>query len=358
MLSVVWSPHCGHLIWTVSSFWFFLTTDENWRNKNPPPKVVTISKSTRANKSLLNPSVEACKSIISLKNGHLSFGKPSIQTFNTCPFDSVYSVVAGMYTDFEMVKNQIDQIENCEFSKMVSQMFDDDSKALKPISMAVKQNSLLRQRNKILNNIFEGTKRIVEFDNMRSINCSANVNYIIQKMLPTDLFSYTRKKQCDCCVETHISKRCFIDINFEEYALSPIQSLNECLLNAILADKRTVCPCGGSRNIVETNFSSFIMIDLQLEYRIKTISLNDIPKTLNLFGVEFALYGCIEYIGEDIHFSQNSPDDDSEQSIGHYVAHIYRRNNLWELYDDLKSHVPKSNTIAKVKGQVLFYVKK
>lgn len=130
-------------------------------------------------------------------------------TYNTCAFDSLYNIVAALYADFEEIKNEIDEIKSeCKFSEMISAMFDGVSKP------AIKNNSLLRQRNLILKSIFEGTSRTTEFDKgLITIDCAANSNYIIPKALPTKLYSYIRKKQCDECDYAIVSHRCFVDIN-------------------------------------------------------------------------------------------------------------------------------------------------
>lgn len=325
----------------------FLSTldEEDWRKKNPKSKIVSTSR--RAIQSILNPTVAATKSIILLKNGHLSIGETSIQTIFTCPFDSLYAIIAAMYADFEEIKNKIDQHQpGCQFSGMVTLMFNNEK------SLAVKQNSLLRQRNKILKNIFEGSERITKFGSgLCSINCSANVNYIIPKALPGNLYSYTRKKHCLQCHDELVSNRCFVDINMENFARKTIQNLNECVLDTLISERSSTCPCGGLRKVTHTEFSSFIMIDLHLEDRIRETTLKEIPQTMNILGVGFAIFGCIEFIGDD---SEVLNVDDQ---IGHYVSHIFRNNKRWERYDDMHSKITTSDTNGKLKAQILFYIK-
>lgn len=295
---------------------------------------------------MLNPTVEACKSVILLKNGHLSVGKTSIQTLNTCSFDSIYTMIAAIYADVEAVQNQVNEIHSdSKFSKMIISMFDGDKK------LATKQNSLLKQRNEILKSIFDGTTRISEFGNgLISVNCNANVSYMIEKALPASLYSYVRKKQCNDCGEERDSKRCFVDLNFEQFEARSIRELNSCLLDSLISEPTTACACGGLREVKETKFSNFIMIDLQLKHRITKMSLNDIPSKLNILGIIFALFGCIEYIGDDDEIT------DIDDNTGHYVSHLFRKNQRWERYDDFKAKITRSNTNEKIKAQVLFYV--
>lgn len=308
---------------------------------------------------MLKPSVAATRSIILLKNGHLSIGETSIQTSFTCSFDSLYTIIAAMYADVEEVKNQIDknqpvknQIDEkepgCQFLKMVFSMFHQEK------SLGVRQNTLLRLRNNILKGIFEGSKRIKKFDSgLYSINCSANVNYLIPKALHKILYSYIRKKQCDQCDDVLVSSRCFVDINIELFERKSIKNLNKCLLETLLSESSSTsyCSCGGTRKITQTEFSNFIMIDLNLKHRIRMTTLNEIPKKMNILGIEFVIFGCIEFIGDD---SEVTTVDDE---IGHYVSHIFRNNKRWERYDDMHSKITRSNINEKIKAQILFYVK-
>lgn len=334
-----------------------LPDEENWRNENPPMKVVT--KSRRAIHSMLNPTVELTRSLMILRNGHLSIAKESIHTTHTCAFDSAFTVIAAMYADCTQVKSQIDCIEPINILVkmdliepslvlMVKSMFGTQKTA------GVVQNTLLRLRNQLLMNIFEGTQRMKVFSGLTTINCSCNVNYLIPKMLPTDLYSYVRKKECDQCEFELISKRCFVDIDFRQFQLLSIQNLNECLVDCLISDSSTNCSCGGTLTASHTEFSNFIIIDLTVENVVTAITLQDIPKTLNILDIAFKLFGCIEFIGEDkVPIAYN---DDEDEGIGHYVSHIWR-SGRWERYDDLRNKITKSKTSLKIKAQVLFYVK-
>lgn len=282
-----------------------------------------------------------------LKNGWASHGNVSIQTSNTCSFDSLYFAFAAPYADYGHVKEQIDQLApDCAFSKMVATMCESFA------TNVTKHNSLHRQRNVILHSIFKSDE--LEFDcGLIFVDCAANVNYTIPKVLPTELYSYSRKKQCDRCGKKTISKRCFIDINFEEFEKRSIKQLNTCLLDTLISEQPSTCPCDGSQIFADTEFSNIIMIDLHLESTIKPITLNAIPKKLNIMGIGFALTGCIEFIGE-------MPKDFSSQKnngYAHYISHVLRSNGRWQTFDDLKARISKPKTNVKIKGQVLFYVK-
>lgn len=259
-----------------------------------------------------------------------------------------------MYADYIQVKIQVNELVNeCKFSKMISDMFTNVS------SISAKQTALLRQRNRLLLTVFKDGADSIQLENdLIVLDCATNANYIIPKVLPPNLYSYSRKKQCNRCNRNVVSNRCFVDINFEEYDKSGISNLNRCLLISLITEKPSICSshtCDGSEVLVQTEFSSFIVIDLQLKQAIKNIALKEIPKTLNILGIHFSLTGCMEFIGDvDELICANKNED---KRVGHYISHLYRSNNCWKMYDDMKAMVVRSDTKSKIQGQVLFYVK-
>lgn len=190
------------------------------------------------------------------------------------------------------------------------------------------------------------------------VDCATNANYIIPKVLPLKLYSYSRKKQCNRCNRNVMSNRCFVDINFEEYDKHGISNLNRCLIDSLIAEKPSNCSsntCDGSEVLVQTEFSNFIVIDLQLKQAIKKIALHEIPKTLNILGIHFSLTGCMEFIGVVDELICSNINEDKR--VGHCISQLYRSNSCWEMYDDMKAMVVRSDTKSKIQGQVLFYVK-
>lgn len=268
---------------------------------------------------MLNPKIDICSNIILLRNGFFSaHGKSTVQTTNTCSFDSFYVIVTAMYADYVQVKNQINKLVNhCKFSKMVSHMFTSGS------SLTVKQTALLRQRNILLLDIFKDAKDAIQFmeNGLVDIDCATNAHYIIEKALPINLYSYSRKKQCNLCNRILTSNRCFFDINFEEYDRLGIENLNHCLLESLVTETTGTCTsktCAGSVMVIHTEFSNFVAIDLQLKQEIKMIALDEIPKTLNVLEVQFTLTGCIEFIGDvDELMTANR---NGIRKCGHYVS--------------------------------------
>lgn len=279
-----------------------------------------------------------------MKNGSFLGGKNSTHIYNTCPFDSVYAVFTALYADREEIRIKIDQLQSkCAFSKMIASMFTD-------IKLTMKNKSLLRQRSEIVAKLFEGTSHKTVLEGLTSIDCACNVNYITPKLLPHELYSLLRTRRCERCGERIESYRCYLDYDIDEFALKPMSDLNSCILASLISEKVTHCECGGDRKLDQSEFSDVIMVDLNLRCHIKTFTLGEIPQILQLLGLVYDIYACIEYIGDGLPLAQ--------AGTGHYLSHILRSNKGWECYDDTKSSVSKSNVNKKISGQTLFYIRR
>lgn len=321
----------------------YFLDEENWRGKNTQKK--TYGKNRRAVESMLNPMMNVCDTIMNLKNGYFSTHKNcSIQSINTCSFDSFYVVIAVLYADYPNIKDAINQLaKDHKFLQLITNMFTKDG-------INVKQQKLLNQRNIVILEALKDVSDAISFQNgLILLNCNTNVNFIIPRLLPSNLYSYSRQKQCTVCHHIRISNRCFVDIDMEKFENSTIQDLNRCL-NDVLNTEKSYCPvkdCEGAESITTIKFSDFVLIDLQLVNAIKKVPLNDIPRNLNISGNQFRFSSCIEFIGSTI----------PGAGIGHYVAHVLRSNNRWYRYDDMSNKIIYSNINVMIQAQILFYVK-
>lgn len=260
---------------------------------------------------------------------------------NTCCFDSIYVVIEALHADLPTFKAQINELD-LPLSRMLLTANESKKK------MNIRLSSLLKERNAILRSIFESKAK--NFANgLVSINCAANANYLIAKLWPMP--SYVRKKQCENCGDIFVSSRVFLDIDIVLFEHQSVSDLNANLIDTLITERTSNCQCGGSRKLTDTQFSDVIVIDLHLKHHIKAVSLVEIPKSLNILGIRFDIYACIEFIGDELQMNGN------EENIGHYVSHICRQKR-WERYDDLKSQISKSVVTEKIKAQILFYIKK
>lgn len=224
-----------------------------------------------------------------------------------------------MYTDFDNVKQQIDE---AKISDLVRMMFADELYKKKCELLCINRNVLLMD-------IFKTTS-----------SGATSLGFLIDQL--ELLYSCTRDIDCGTCGSSTHSRRRSIDINMDEYDKKSVRSLNQLLLE-YLETTQTFRSCE-SPNTIEFDFSNSIIIDVHLEIGIKQIALNEIPLTLELLGSGYRFFGCIEWQG-------------SPKTVGHFVAHIRRRGDRWETYNDLTKKVNQPNLNAKVNIQLFFYVK-
>lgn len=161
--------------------------EEEWRGKNLPCKSVPTSR--RAKHTMLEPTVQLAGALLHLKdNGFTSHGKFTIRTSNTCPFDSVYAILAALYCDEPEIKNQIDALApSSSFLKLICDTFSSDESLLKTY------NSLMKARNLFLRDYFEpenAPKSFMHFE------CSGNVNLVIPKV---SIFYFKNSFQYNVC---------------------------------------------------------------------------------------------------------------------------------------------------------------
>lgn len=118
-----------------------------------------------------------------------------------------------------------------------------------------------------------------------------------------------------------------------------------------------MCPKKSCRSLfqIQTTLSDVIIIDLQMIRKedTKRFSIDEAPQELELCGVKFRIIALIEFISDDACLQKNG-----NNSIGHYVPHIKRINNIWENYDNGLNKVKDSNRKKKMEVHTLFYIKK
>lgn len=326
--------------------------EEDWRGKNSQPK----ARLRRSKYSMLNKSVPVTKQIPKLKNGHRKkYNKNrTLRTYNTCCFDSVFQVCAALYTDYISFKSQIDNIADSEFCAMIKSACAESRKPLTQL------NDLYVMRDKLMEDVVANADNTDVTDTgLTTIDCSSNVDYIVEHMWPQNLFSYTRMKWCKTCENTVTSNRCFIDLNLERFAKQNvlISDLNEHLNNSLNSEKTSKCPNKSCKSLlqIQTTLSDVIMVDLQMirKQDTKRFSIDEAPAELELCGVELRIVALIEFILDDECLQQ-----EGNQPVGHYVPHIKRISNVWENYDDVPNKVTDSNRTRKMEVHTMFYIKK
>jgi len=90
-----------------------------------------------------------------------------------------------------------------------------------------------------------------------------------------------------------------------------------------------------------------IINDIQQNYAGETLlTLDEIPKTLNVNGHTYYIRGTIVF--------NSGLSTGLRVTSGHYKAFAYRKNNYWEVYDDLKDGITQPKAI-KNNVEVIIY---
>lgn len=310
--------------------------------------------------SMLNKPIELLQSVLVLPNGSTTTeGAHRLIVSNTCGFDSFAQIMACIYVDNEIFKSQIDALkEKSGFCSIISQM----SGSFARLQLQAHVKKVTKLRTTLLMPMSEVSDCK---NNIRAITCTGNMNHIIERCC-RDLFSYQRVKECLVCGHEMVSKRAFVDIDLNLLKKLTLKSVSQCILNELINETRqtrkagTCEECGGLLDIAKTEFNNIIMLDTQTCIDLKTnkqidiepCKLDDIPTELQILDTDFDFVGCVAYVGS---YSLTSTQHAS--SVGHYVAHVRRKNNQFETYDDLKPNKSRSPK-TPVNVTILIYLKR
>lgn len=275
-----------------------------------------------------------CKGVTIEKSKSLIFAR------NTCPFDSVISMLATSAIDnpqyFSIIEENVNNLDIFDFIK----------------SLIISGAGALIERRRVtpLYNFYNNTlktKTIGDITLSESINCwdsARNVWVHLFRFQPSAIITMC----CNHCKENK-SKRYTPKI-YEYHTISPNHNivLSEGFSNiqsAINFKKPTItCSCG---EMMEPELVINDQIYIELDIRRRDISGNmaqrgesckirDIPKMLYLENRSYRLASIVAYMP------------------GHFVAYCWRYNNCWELYNDLLKKNSSPEDQQRLSLMVLF----
>lgn len=287
----------------------------------------------RGNYSILDPRMRSHINyrVPMLPNGsEFQRGRNSYVVSNTCAIDTIVTVKAASYIDNTHIRNEMNG-SSCKFAALVKLLFE-RKKIDSTIEFA---------RFELLKENSPDDKAIQQINSLTYFNCETSVQGLISNMCSSNadiLSSRRRTGNCSTCGTRWDFEAPFLNFNIEGFAFNNIQ-------NSILPEKTRVCEkCLKKTMIVTETFSSTIAIDTEHVFQIdrQSTKINEIQNEINLNGEKYELSACIEH----------------DPSIKHYIAHVKRKTNNWETYDDLAR--TKSDTDMEEERLifVLFYGKK
>lgn len=317
------------------------------------------SRNRRCVSSMLNQSTDVLKDIFIFRNGNINrSGSKTSVLRNTCAFDSVVQLLACLYVDNAHFRLKVDNLVPTSILCEIISKMPADLTRQQQIARGKELNKL---RDAIL--ISTNPEGHTQFENnLITTDCDGNVNYTIERTFPTELYSYQRTKNCLNCGNVQVSNRAFLDLDLTFVKKYSIKELSKCINMELVSETRTTrkrgqCEhCHGPLDMNKTEFGNLVMIDTQTcvdpndrHFICPPYRLSEIPDKLDIHNHTFSFVGCTEYIGEYIR-------NDDGTGIGHYVAHVKRRNNMFQSYDDTRTSKFKSPT-KPIRTAILFYVR-
>lgn len=174
----------------------------------------------------------------------------TVITTRTCSFDAIFHIYRVLYVDHDNVKTQIDQI-NSIFSSLVKMQFKDDKE-------------FYRMRNSLLEPLFPDTT--TRTNNSRSINCNANITFVIKKVFPEELSSMIIERSCLNCNKQSHSSRQFLPLNLDTFESNGISDLNPNVQEGIRNIPKVSyggCTCGSNFYFDRISIENVVLIDIQ-----------------------------------------------------------------------------------------------
>lgn len=237
----------------------------------------------------------------------------------TCAFDSFTQSILAL-TEQQLFLNLWDTKEG-------------DFKSLIDCLRQNKKSEADSIRNKILNKIYPD-----------SDDCTSNILDVVIMFWRNYFPNQSVEFECVMCTHRQTQIRHSIDVDYNILRqIDGIKKLSESITNNAIKE----CPNCKTQMSFKNTFSPLLTIDVQLltvDYKTKTIdcSLSSIPNKIFVEGNEYILQSLINYIP------------------GHYTCILKRKNNEWQIYNDLSDDVRTiSPRLAEgVHPQVVVYLHK
>lgn len=293
---------------------------EDWRKK-----ATRTIKTRRAKNTILEPK-NHLKNVPLLLNGYTSkrkIDKRLICSTNTCAFDSIFSIYASYYADYHFNKVNFDKADE-PFLHFIQEVLKNTKKDYGDA------------RNEILYSVYSQScyKHSISYDdNIVHINCSTGIGALFSRMTKFNrmMCSIRIKRSCSKCEYTDEKPFSFVSLNIRE--------MNQNLKNIdqfIVKDRQCSVFCDQCCSVVSekkiyNDLICFEVEPIQTHYQ-NANQIEKLKQTIEITRQQYDLFGVVEF----------------KPKINHFVAHVKRKYNTWETYDDLNKTVKISTvTVSK-----------
>lgn len=248
---------------------------------------------------------------------------------DTCGFDSLASVYGALYIDDSVIRQKIDE-RTCKFADFIKLLFQE-----KEVNSEIEFT-----RYELLKEVYP-KNAVMELKNPTLFKCKTAISGLFSNMCESNvdiMASRERKEICSSCTIEKVSESPLLHCDIQNFDFRNVQL-------SLLGERTRVCNICLKKSLqIEDLFHDIIAIDCEAltELEQKQIALENIENQIQLNGDEYNLFAAIQY----------------DPTIHHYVAHIKRKSNEWETYDDLCRTKFDSIINEEIFVFMLFYQKK
>lgn len=285
---------------------------EIWRDKNSDAvKEKKKFPVNRSKTSIISPIQQTIGMIPILKNGHKIIGRNKNPTFivtSTCSIDAIFHGYAAFYIDDPIFKNKV-ATDGGSFSKMLRAALEQHDTKL-----------TYEERNNVLVEAFadkvEGNATLMMLD------CEMAIATMFMGLCEHNniLCSLTEYKFCKKCDQrSGAANKTFVPTRLNDLHVEDLQE--SITLNA---NSRNNCSTCSSPLELEQFLSDIVVFDIEkTQIEIEYTAFDKITTTINLNNREYLLRAVVE------------------RKEAHFIAHVRRKNDVWQSIDDMKSQIGK-----------------
>lgn len=321
-----------------------IEAEEIWKRKNTNKRSKYFSNCPA--KKLILLSSESAVPQKFIKNGNVcppvTIGREIVSIKNTCPVDSiVYSLYSA-------------SLDNKNFERHVKNSMNNTLKLVSELQASKSMKKFYTQRANHLMSCYAGSESC-SIPNALVIDAYDNVVRYVDSNFK-DEPSKTEVRICKECKGTKLLTYPVLRVSRETLLYEGVRALQKALDENINSSKEAFCRREGCEGVQEISpkFGPHVFIELdvldsantQLQRKLHPDasmrdkpSLEDFPIQLSFQNTSYALASVIAY------------------QPGHYVSYCYRKNSVWELFNDLKDAVESCREDVTINPHLALYIK-
>lgn len=323
--------------------------EENWKNKVKKSPPIRRSRASILTPHDINYQYHNVPLMSNRYESNLKVRGKYVVVEKTCAFDSALSVYTAACFDNDNMGNIFNDATNENIWSIFIKNISRRDKIVKGKNNQDLTKHYHQERTKILYQLYSILNykdSFVENENTITISCKTTFAPFLKQLILLDggkLSSMARKYTC---------ARCKIEKNdhvpFIPVTLSAINKIKLNHFSRYINTKEYNLPqCDVCKNKMHLTkeYSDLLAFEIEplLQKQFEKQSISNVQDEIQMNNSTYKLYAVVEYIVEAKHF----------------IAHVKRKNGIWQSFDDLEPKVMCNKNIEKIPMNMfsLFYLK-